>query len=72
MDRKRRLELRHIRDTPYFKPLNFTLNTLKDFVLTYSKQLGTHMSMQLSTGQKLSLSFFENSFYDNDRDISVS
>ena len=27
-----------IRDTLYFKPCNFILNTLEDFVLTYCKQ----------------------------------
>ena len=35
MDWKRKLKLRDIRDTLYFKPCNFTLNTLEDFVLTY-------------------------------------
>ena len=31
---ERELKLRDIRDTLYFKPCNFTLSTLEDFVLT--------------------------------------
>ena len=38
MDSKRKLKLRDIRDTLYFKPCNFNLNTLEDFALTYCKQ----------------------------------
>ena len=40
MDWKRQLKLRDIRDTlyDYFKPCNFTLNALENFVLTRCKQ----------------------------------
>ena len=38
MDWKRYLILRDILDTLYFKPCDFTLNTLEDFVLTYREQ----------------------------------
>ena len=49
MDWKRELKLRDIRDTLiYFKPCNFTLNTLEDFVLTYCGNKKTNVNATIN------------------------
>ena len=57
---------RNIRDTLYFKPRSFTLNTLLDFVLTYFKQAHSlnmdaminFSNFAVKKSQKSSLKFF--------------